>query len=256
MKLYQQTENCSDFDISLDGDSSPSFRVLLPEHIEGAGLETRFVHTHPGTWATDGQQTSGRLELEGRVRVDIEIHCTENLAAITMSLSNLTNETMTNLSANICTAVNQLPSESPPDWSNRRFIPDEIPLDRFEQGDYWFEQHTPNRLFALTGTDWVHMHPNPAEPVGMDRPRFAFNPSEQANAQACAVESLDGSEWFYQAWNRPCYYCTPCCGNGCMHLVVCIADSLEPGESVTLKGWIGSNTGNQNDLSKHINGLD
>ena len=48
MKLTQQTPNCSDFDLTLPGDETPAYRLLLPEHVAGANLETRFVHTVPG----------------------------------------------------------------------------------------------------------------------------------------------------------------------------------------------------------------
>jgi len=43
MNLHQQTPHCSDFDVTIDGDDSPSFRVLLPEAIYGNAC----MHLHP-----------------------------------------------------------------------------------------------------------------------------------------------------------------------------------------------------------------
>jgi len=250
--LRQQTPNCSDFDMTLADDDAPAFRLLLPEHV--GGVKTRYVHTVPGSWSTGKNRATGCFCLDGRVTLDVDIHCTDDVACMTMAITNDTGEPMTDVDANVCASVNHLPSESDPDWSNRRYIPDEVPLDRYQQGDYWYERHTPSRLFALTNTGWIGMHPSPENPVDPDRPRFAFEPSLQPSARACAVESLDGSEWFYQAWDAPCHFCTPCSGNACMHLVICLTPFLGPGDTVAVRGWAGRSVGDRAILEKRLQG--
>ena len=252
MILHQQSPDCSDFDFTPAGSAGPAFRLLLPEHVSGAGLKTKYLHTVPGTWTRAGNGTRGRFCVDERIEIGIEILTTNAEAVITMTVTNKTDDSMTGVSANVCAAVNHTPGESEPEWSNPAFVPESVSLDRYAQGDYWFEQFTPQRLFALTNRGWVHMHPAPDNPLGLDRPRYAFEPSAEACARACAVESRDRTCWFYQAWDAPCRYCTPCAGNACMHLVVDLSPSLAPGEAVSVRGRTGLHKGDRDALTRHL----
>jgi len=73
MKLIQQTENCSDFDVVLDGETSPAFRVLLPERIDTAAQSYGGTHTVPGVWQHRPNGIDGRFSIEDAWDVDLSL---------------------------------------------------------------------------------------------------------------------------------------------------------------------------------------
>ncbi|MDQ1328542.1 MAG: hypothetical protein QG641_1827 [Candidatus Poribacteria bacterium] len=51
MTIYQQTRDCSDFDVAIENEEKPSFRVLLPEWIMADGVKFEgLCHTISGKW--------------------------------------------------------------------------------------------------------------------------------------------------------------------------------------------------------------
>ena len=66
MDLYQESCNCADFDVLLDGEAAPAFRLLLPEHIYGEGMKTRrAAHTVAGDWTLTPSRAEGSYDIGG-----------------------------------------------------------------------------------------------------------------------------------------------------------------------------------------------
>jgi len=253
MELRQQTPDCSDFDVVINGDDSPSFRVLLPEAIYGNGTTLEGgVHTIPGSWETAGTQTTGRFSGGDHLDVSVRLTTGTRELQVKLSLRNRGDTAIEDVAIDICTSVNHLPGE--PGWCNRQFLPDPE-LDRSVQGRYWFEKVTPGRLFALTGNGWVGMHPCPEDPDAENVPIYSFEPSDEPTARACAAQSPDGDAWFFQAWDVPCQYCTPCPGNACMHLHPVVARRIGPNETATIRGLVGVHLGARSAVEAKVHAI-
>jgi len=250
MELLQQTQNCSDFDIIPDGEITPAFRVLLPEWIKGNGVKhTGLLHVIPGTWKRKNSGMEGQFPVDDQLTIKVAIEGRSNEIGVTLTVVNTSHRRLTDLWANICTSLNHLPGN--PDWCNKHFLPDMEP-DRYLQGRCWYEKITPTRLFALTGSGWICMHPAPDAPIADRVPLVSFQPSSEADAYACAVESLEGGRFFFQTWLTHCRWCTPCPENACMHLEPFLTDILAPGKSATIQGKIGIHRGTRKSLEEHI----
>jgi hypothetical protein len=250
VRFVQQTQGCSDFDVTLDGDETPSFRMLLPEHVTADGHEpVDATHVILGEWAARAELVEGRFALADMLEIHVKIEPAGSAAAVALNFENTSGQTLRNITANVCTSVNHLPGE--PGWSNRDFIPEDVPLDRNEQGRAWYERVTPGELCALTEGGWVGMHPHPDDPDASNVPLYGFVPSEKADARACAVESESGLT-FLQAWDVPCHHCTPCPGNACMHLVPVVAETLAAGKSAEINATIGIHDGGRQSLASDI----
>lgn len=247
MKLIQQTANCSDFDVVLDTDM-PAFRVLLPEHVAShmEVIHTGHAHTIRGAWRQIADGCGGLFRIEERVEVSVQIFAERGGIAIVLTLRNLTPDPLRHVTVNVCASVNHLPGAPP--WCNRQFLPD-VPIERFEQGRYWYEVVTPNGLRALTRRGWRLMHPTPQNPSAANIDPYTFLPSAAPEAFACAAQSHDGRKLFFQAWDVPCYYAAPFCGNACMHLHPLVAEVLESGASATIHGHVGIFEGGWEDLA-------
>ena len=250
MLIRQQTPNCSDFDVCLEGEGSPAFRALLPEAIMADGLtETGGAHVIPGHWAQTEMGMQGSFGVRRQFEVVVAIETGPQEMQVSMTLKNVGNELLRHVRVDICTSVNHLPGD--PGWCNRRFLPD-LPLDRSAQGRFWFEKVTPNRLFVLTSDGWSGMHPCPEKPDADQVPLYSFVPSARADARGCAARSPDGEAHLFQAWNVPCHHCTPCPGNACMHLHPCVAEVLAPGGTATIRGVIGMHVGDRDSLAQSL----
>ena len=250
MKLLQQAPDCSDFDVTLAQDNSPAFRVLLPEWIRGNGIQhSKVFHVIPGKWKSTGSVVAGQFAVDEQLAISVVIEGRSCAIDVRLAVVNTSDRQMTDLWADICTSVNHLPGN--PGWCNRQFLP-ALELDRNVQGRYWYEKVTPTRLFALTGPGWVRMHPQPDAPDASSVPLYSFDPSPAADAHACAVESVNGRLFFFQVWQSPCRWCTPCPGNACMHLQPFLTDSLAPGTSVVIRGRIGIHAGDRKSLTENI----
>lgn len=250
MRLIQTNPGCSDFDVVPADTSSPEFRVLLPEWIRGKELFHEGVfHTIPGHWSGTDDAVAGHFPVDDQLDVEVKIETGTSDISVELGITNVSSTKLTDLRANICTSVNHLPGN--PDWSNRRFLPD-VELDRSIQGRYWFETITPHRLLALTDSGWKGMHPRPDDPDATKVPLYSFVPSDIPEAIGCAVDSADGGCFFYQAWDTPCRWCTPCPGNACMHLEPIITERLLPEKRASIHGRIGLFYGTRNALEDMI----
>lgn len=251
MRLIQQTPACADFDVVLDGENTPSFRILLPEHIRGEGLDVSgCLHTIPGDWELSDDAAIGTFRASDALVITTTVEPRGTAILAKLAIENLQSKPIHGIRVDICASVNHLPGQ--PDWANRAFIPSSVPLVRDLQGRYWFEKVTPENLAALTDTGWVEMHPCPDDPDADRVPQYSFAPNESEDACACAVASEDGQCQFFQAWNTRCHYCTPCPGNACMHLRPLIADMVQPGDSATIEGMAGIFRGSRAELTEKI----
>lgn len=253
MKIYQQTKDCSDFDIVIDKEEKPSFRVLLPEWIKADGIKFEgLCHTIPGEWQHQENLVKGNYNVTDQLRVDVDIKLRHTDILVDLSLTNTGNHNVDNIWLDVCTSVNHLPGE--PLWGNEVFMGN-MPLDRTIQGRFWYEQLAPHHLFAITPESWVNMHPNPDNPDADLVPLYNFAPSEKAEAIGCAVESLNGDTFCFQAWSNLSRYCTPSPGNACMHLRPFMVKLLNPDKTARIRGLIGIHFGNRLDLKTKIMGI-
>ena len=250
MTLNQQTLDCADFDVTLEGESTPAFRVLLPEFIRGNGVSYGdLTHIIPGVWTATPRGVRGAYRVGDELGVEVSIDCGRREVNIDLTVTNRSPRTLTDLWVDVCTAANNLPGK--PDWSNETFLPGQ-PLDRAIQGRYWYEVVAPRRLFAITPSGRTAMHPHPNDPDPGAVALYSFVPSAAADARACVVTSADGVSHLYQAWNTPCRWCTPCPGNACMHLHPLLAETLAPGASARLRGIVGIHRGDGASLARAV----
>ena len=256
--LQSETPDGADLDVVLPGETTPAFRVLLPEGIRcttqpgDLSLEIGGLHRLPGVWRRTDAETTGTMIKPDLLELTLVLEHGESSVGIRMELKNLSPWALSNVEADVCANINHLPGS--PDWCNRRFIPEPVPLVRREQAAYWFEEVTPGGLKAFTGQSWegMHLFEDRADVSKLPPYFFVDNPSQPAFA--CAVPSLDEKTLFYQAWNTPCRAQAPFPGNACMHLHPHIADTIEPHGTASIKGRIGLFDGDFEDLKNMIKG--
>ena len=253
MRIDHGTPNCADFDIALSMDGPFAFRVLFPEHIEAAGASVPSpLHTIPGQWQHEASQVRGRYRAGTALEVDVRLVPGEGVVQVALGVRNSSAGPLRDLWADICASVNHLPKDAGPGWCNRHFVATEVPLDRAAQGRYWYEVLTPTRLWALTSAGWARMHPSPDHPQADAVPQYHQLRSESADAEACAVQSLDGELWFFQCWDALCRYRLPFPGNACMHLQPLLARDLAVGAAVVIRGLVGLHCGDRATLAERI----
>ncbi|MHB0938226.1 MAG: hypothetical protein ACYC6A_17685 [Armatimonadota bacterium] len=250
MKLRQQTADCADFDVFVHGDDA-AFRVLLPKLITAEGLngESPLLHTIPGTWSLRDDRMSGTFTTPHPLTVFVSMHLRGTDMAVALAVRNDTTHPLANVEGNVCLSPNHLPGQ--PGWYNPRFIPEMAP-DRDAQGRCWYTELTPGRLQVLTVAGWGEMHAHPRQPDPDAVPPYCFAPSARTDAAACAVPSLDGTRFLFQAWSCPCRYIAPFPGNACMHLLPTMADTLAPGAAAVVYGLIGIFEGDREALTAYI----
>ena len=242
-----------DVDVLFGG--KPAFRLLVPEHLAAQSADgplnvPRFIHLLKGRWTTRDGELEGRAKLNDQLACSVRLQPAGGEVLIALSVTNLSEKPLRNLRANICAGVNRLPDRAA--WSNRRFIPDTVPLDRDRQGQYWYEQATPKNLQAwMPQQGWKAMHEHPANPDAKKIDRYHAVLHDADDVRACAVESLDG-QLFFQAWNAPCHYIAPFPGNACMHLLPLLADRLDARQSITIHGLAGIHPGSRAELTKKL----
>ena len=250
MELLQQTRDCSDFDVIPTGETSPSYRVLLPEHIMADESRYKVLHMVPGRWQWQGGRYCGEFDVADSFGVSVALTPRKQDVLVVLGIHNRLDHAIKNVRVEICTALNHLPGE--PNWCNRAFMPADVPLDRSQQGRAWFEQISPSRLFALTAGGWIAIHPCPDLPDAEAMPLYSFTTSERPDAMACAVGSLDGESWFFQAWSSNCDWQTPCPGNCCMHLCPVVAAEIASGGRAEVHGIVGIHSGDRDSLAERL----
>jgi hypothetical protein len=152
--------------------------------------------------------------------------------------------------ADVCLSISHLPGE--PDWCNRDFMPDDVPLSREAQGLAWFERIAPRNLMALTHDGWVDMHPFPDAPDATRLQPYDHTESPDPCALGCAVEAPGGGLFLFQAWRSPAYFSTCFYGNACTHLWPVVAPAIPPGASATVAGLVGIFFGSRDEVGEHI----
>jgi len=253
LRLVQPYPNCSDFDVVPVGWNKPAFRLLLPEQVSAEGpkkIEHGGTHGTVGKWQTTNEGLHGVFRIGEAFEITVDLAGRDKTVDIQMAVRNLTPETLGQVRVLICSPVNHLPGK--PDWSNRLFIPQDIPEDRDAQGRYWYQHVAPQRLRALRPQGWIVTHPSPDNPDPDGVPKYNFLVSTTSDTAAYAVQSLDGKWLFYQTWDKPSRYATPCPGNACMHLHPLVAERLEPGATATIRGKAGLFQGDWEGLRKLV----
>ena len=248
MSIHQQTPDCADFDVDING--LPAFRALLPELFFADGRQQEAgLHRIPGPWTRREDGMDGRVEVPGHTAYSVSATQQGPELAASLAVKNLTAHEMIAVYVDICTALNHLPGE--PGWANPAFFSG-VPLDRDVQGRLWYETFSAQSLSALVDDQWVAVHPNPEDPSADKVPQYSFTRSPSPNAVACAVQRPDGKAWFYQAWNTDCFYITPSRGNACMHLHPRVAHKLSPGQELGIRAIIGIHEGDRDSLTERI----
>jgi hypothetical protein len=228
--------------------------LLLPEHIQSdSGLSFGGVHTLKGFWRDRSGGLLGTYRVGETFEIEVDIEGYDQYIGVKISVENLTQGNLTGIRVLICSSVNHLPGS--PDWSNRLFIPAEVPLDRDAQGRFWYQHLTPGRLMALRPGGWMVTHPSPGNPDPDLVPRYSFVPSITGDTIAYGAQSLDGKSLLFQSWNHPGEHETPCPGNACMHLDVPVSECLEPGEKAGIEGLCGLYSGTWTGLRSFIGKL-
>ena len=251
--IHQQTPGCSDVDVTLGGESAPSFRLLLPEHVHARDAAMPGgLHTIPGQWERHFGLVGGRFAVERQLEIAVLLMPASSGVRISLTFMNTDADPIEDLRAEVCASVNHLPGE--PDWANERYLPG-VECDRDSQGRYWYEKVTPEGLFAFDDHNtWTPMHRSPERPSAEGVDPYDIVVREDAPARGCAVRRTDGDEeiWLYQAWNTDSHWCCPFPGNACMHLRPAIAERLAPGESATIHGLAGVHSGSREELLRHV----
>jgi len=241
-----------DLDVILPGESTPAFRLLAPEAIYGDGMEAfHGVHMRPATWTESANELEGTLKLGDAAECTLWLKPTADGALMKISIKNTSQNTYRDVRLDSCANLCRLPKTHNVEWSNRSFIPERVPLDRTQQGAYWYRELTPTKLKAWRpGTGWVIMHARPDNPEPDPNNPYWRVVSETDNSFGCAVASLDAKKLFYQVWRADrSRHQSPFAGNACMHLKPQICKELAPGRTATIQGKAGIFQGTWDELA-------
>ena len=241
-----------DVDVILPGERSPAFRLLLPESIYGTGMEPiNGIHSRRATWERADQELRGSLSLEQGVKCSLGLKPTGDGVWIRISVRNDSPETYRDVRLDICANLCRLPRTDGMEWSNRDFIPESVPLDRTEQGKYWYSVVTPHGLKAWTpDRGWIGMHARPESPEAIPEDLYWRVVSQTDNSLGCAVSSSDGRKLFYQVWRTDhSRHQSPFAGNACMHLRPQVAEEIPPGKEAAVEGKAGIFEGTWEELA-------
>jgi hypothetical protein len=212
------------------------------------------VHVLPGRWIADGTGLTGTFTVSKAVEIAVSVKDGGREALVELSFRNLLKWPLEDFQTNICAAMNHLPGDAGHPWANRDFLPAHLPLDRTEQGRYWYFQLAPRNYKALAASGWVPLHPAPEAADADDVPMYNQALSDAADATACAAKAPGKDLLFYQAWDVPCRRQAPFWGNACVHLQPVLAKELPPGRTVTIRGRIGIFEGDWAELAQRLTG--
>ncbi|MBI4586410.1 MAG: hypothetical protein HY717_20565 [Planctomycetes bacterium] len=248
----------ADVDATIGEAPAPSFRLLLPEAVlaEGKPLASG-VHTAAGAWIEAKGAWQGAIRPGEAVECAVRLEPRRGDVLIAILVKNVSARAFEDVRVDLCANLCRLPKTWEKEWSNRDFIPASVPLNRDEQGKYWYRELTPRRLKAWSPEEgWIEMHPRPEQADRLPENPYEAQLGAGDRSLACAVPSLDGKRFFYQAWAaKRSRHQSPFSGNACMHLRPQVAERLEPGELAVLLGAAGVFAGGAEDLARHFEKL-
>lgn len=251
-KLIRDFGTNFDIDVILPGESTPAFRLLAPEAVYGDGMEkVGGVHMRAATWTESGGELEGTLKLGEAAECTLWLKPTADGALMKISIKNTSEDTYKDVRLDICANLCRLPRSHKVEWSNRDFLAESVPLDRTQQGAYWYRELTPTKLKAWRpGKGWIIMHARPDNPEPDPKQPYWRVVSETDDSFGCAVMSVDGKKLFYQIWRTDrSHHQSPFAGNACMHLKPQIAKTLAPGQAATIEGKAGIFQGTWNEMA-------
>lgn len=249
--ILQNGDGSLDIDFALAGETTPSFRLLCPEHIgtidRNLGEEVGAKYFHIAKGKSHWQK--GVLVIEHifpkAFDFQITIHPQISYIDLEVTVKNTGEKEWKDLTANFCAGLTRLPGKPP--WANRKFFP-EMELGRYLHGKYWYSKITPQRLKCYTGKEWELLHPHPDNPDPSLVPQYPASLANAKSATIVALEPVGNQPQFFMMWERDGQACDPFPGNACMHLSPLIAHSVNPGETITIKGKVGFRGKDLNEL--------
>ncbi len=236
--VHNEAATGADVDV-VDAQGRPQFRVLIPEAVtaENAPVESFLNHTTPGQWGYAGDVHWGVVTNPDWVEVRVALRArTAGILAV-LCVKNLSKQVLDGVQIDVCVSVSHLPSPHG-NWINPRFLDVSPPFDRDEAGRFWYERVAPTKLKAYADGQWKPAHVHPDSPSSEGIPPYRPFRYLDAPAAIMAVESLDGGERLFQAWDVPCDVRCAFPGNSCMHLLPHVAERLAPGEDACIAGEI------------------
>ena len=239
--VHNEAPQGADLDV-IDSKDRNLFRILLPEFVMAENVpDSSFLnHQIPGEWGkTDGIHWC-RLRNTKWVEANIALMPHEKGTLILFGIRNLSDQLLEGVTMDICVSVSHIPCPNGA-WINPRFISVPDPPDRDTAGNFWYERVAPHNLKAFMNGHWTIAHPQPEKPSSLGVPRYTpFNYLDD-KAYIMAVESLDGKERLFQAWDSPSRARCAFPGNSCMHLEPLLAGKQNfydrPGFSVVFRSF-------------------
>ena len=228
----------ADLDV-VDSKERHLFRILLPEFVMAENVpDSSFLnHQIPGEWGqVDGIQWC-RLRNNRWVEAIIALLPHDRGTLILFGIRNLSGKMLERVSMDICVSVSHIPCPKGA-WINPDYIQVPLPPDRDSAGVYWFEEVAPFHLKALVNGKWEIAHPDPLHPSSKGIPRYMPFSYLGESAHIISVESLDGKEKLFQAWDSPSRVRCAFPGNSCMHLEPILAEKLMPGQVSFVRGEV------------------
>jgi hypothetical protein len=250
--VHAEEPQGADLDV-LAPDGAPLFRVLLPEDVTATNapaLAGRLNHCTAGAWRDDGPVHAGVVRADGWMEARIGLLRRAAGVLVSLQVTNLSEAELLGARADICIGVVHLPSPSTP-WANRAFIPAEVPLDRDAAGRAWYGAVAPSRLYAYAGGAWTPLHPKPETPSPDLVPKYPVRREAVLDqSSVIAVDTLDGRNRLFAAWDVPVGAVAPFPGNACFHVLPLLAEALAPGCVGVARGEIAVANSPREDLAR------
>ena len=234
--------------VTLPGDISPSFRLLVPEWISASNIDIlaevrkhsaqpKPFHTVPGVWKEEKNGVWVGVETFPKV-MEFRVFLTPkgNYIDITWEIRNLSQVPFEDLHADYCVNVNAGGGK----WVNRQFLPHST-LDRHEDGKYWYD------IVASKGAY-----------IYFDGRLVPFSPTDSLDAPIdglITVLNEAQTKQIFLMWDSKAL--TPFINNenACMHLRPLVSKYLAPGSVAIIHGRAGISSGKNKELLKLYHSL-